>query len=125
MINVYFDGKCGLCSKEIRYYQAIAPKGVFCWHDIATDPAPLADLAITQEAALRRLHATDANGRLFIGVAAFGLIWRAMRFWPMAWPVAGWLVRLPIVRHIASLAYNLFADYRFKKLPHCQIFIEK
>ena len=28
MIEVFFDGKCGLCSKEIAYYQSIAPSGV-------------------------------------------------------------------------------------------------
>ena len=120
MITVYFDGKCGLCSKEIRYYQRIAPAGIFTWHDIATDPAPLKSLAISQEAALRRLHATDKSGKLYIGVAAFGLMWRALRYWA----VLGWVVRLPVVSHLASFAYNAFADYRFKKLPHCQVFLD-
>ena len=41
MIEVYFDGKCGLCSKEIAYYQSIAPSGIFVWMDIATDASPL------------------------------------------------------------------------------------
>lgn len=121
MITVYFDGKCGLCSKEIRYYQRIAPAGVFTWHDIAHDPAPLAILSISQEAALRRLHATDSAGRLYVGVAAFGVMWRALRYWA----ILGWLVRLPLVKQLASLAYNRFADYRFQKLPHCQVFLEK
>ena len=29
MIEVFYDGKCGLCSKEISYYQGIAPVGIF------------------------------------------------------------------------------------------------
>ena len=120
MITVYFDGKCGLCSKEIRYYQRIASDGIFIWHDIATDPAPLERLSVSQEDALRRLHATDASGRLYIGVAAFGLIWRSLRYWQ----IAGWLIRLPLISHLASFAYNAFADYRFKKLPHCQVFLD-
>ena len=62
MVMVYFDGKCGLCSKEIRYYQRIAPEGVFVWHDIAADAAPLAKHDISQEAALRQLHAQDDAG---------------------------------------------------------------
>jgi len=36
MIEVFFDGKCGHCSKEIAYYQNIAPSGIFAWMDIAT-----------------------------------------------------------------------------------------
>ena len=34
MIKVFFDGKCGLCSKEINYYIKIAPAGIFDWQDI-------------------------------------------------------------------------------------------
>ena len=32
--QVLYDGKCGLCNKEILYYQTIAPKGKFEWVDI-------------------------------------------------------------------------------------------
>ena len=56
MIKVYFDGKCGLCSKEINYYQRIVPEGVFQWLDIATDPSLLEGLGISQREALKRLH---------------------------------------------------------------------
>ena len=56
MIEVFFDGKCGLCSKEISYYQGIAPVGIFVWKDIANDPAPLQEHGITQADALRHLH---------------------------------------------------------------------
>ena len=34
MITVFFDGKCGLCSKEISHYRKIAPDGIFIWQDI-------------------------------------------------------------------------------------------
>ena len=55
MIEVFFDGKCGLCSKEIAYYQRIAPSGIFVWLDIATDASPLAAHQISQADALRYL----------------------------------------------------------------------
>ena len=31
------------------------------------------------------------------------------------------LVSLPVVRYIAAMLYNRFADYRFARLEHCQI----
>ena len=34
MIIVFYDGKCGLCSKEINYYRKIAPNDIFDWQDI-------------------------------------------------------------------------------------------
>lgn len=121
MIHVYFDGKCGLCSKEIRYYQKIAPTGLFIWQDIATDPAPLIEYNITQEAALRRLHAKDKSGRWHIGVDAFAIIWKELRYWS----ILAVIVKLPLINNLAHIAYNHFADYRFKRLEHCQVFIEK
>ena len=64
MLKVYYDGKCGLCRREIEYYKRVAPADRFEWLDIATDPAGLADLDISQADALRRLHACDASGNI-------------------------------------------------------------
>ena len=33
-IKVYFDGNCGLCSKEINYYRKIDKKNIFEWVNI-------------------------------------------------------------------------------------------
>ena len=117
MIEVFFDGKCGLCSKEIAYYQRIAPSGIFVWLDIATDASPLAAHQISQADALRYLHVRDAAGNWHIGAAAFlefGSSCVTGGFWRF-------LVACPIIRQIAAMVYNRFADYRFAKLAHCQI----
>jgi predicted DCC family thiol-disulfide oxidoreductase YuxK len=29
MITVFYDGKCGLCRREIEYYKRIALEGIF------------------------------------------------------------------------------------------------
>ena len=34
MITIFYDGKCGLCAKEINYYRRIAPVGILNWQDI-------------------------------------------------------------------------------------------
>ena len=117
MIQIYFDGKCGLCSKEIRYYQHIATVGVFAWYDVATDPAPLQPLGVDQADALRRLHAMDSQNKMHIGVDAFIVIWRHLP----RWHLLAAFISIPGIRHFANFAYARFADYRFKRLPHCQI----
>jgi predicted DCC family thiol-disulfide oxidoreductase YuxK len=117
LVTVYYDGKCGLCRKEISHYKKIATEGQFIWSDIAHDAAPLSELGVSQMDALRRLHATDRNGKLHIGVDAFILIWGQLPTWrPLAI-----LVGLPVVRYIAEMLYNRFVDYRFARLEHCQI----
>ena len=68
MITVFYDGKCGLCSKEIRHYRAIAPGGIFHWQDVNDCPEELAALGISLSQGLRLLHAKDAGGTVHTGV---------------------------------------------------------
>jgi len=117
MIEVFFDGKCGLCSKEIAYYRRIAPIGIFAWMDIAADASPLAAHGITQAAALRYLHVRDAAGHWHIGAPAFAVIWQQLAYWRL---LAG-LMRLPLIRQVVNAVYIRFADCRFAKLDHCQL----
>jgi predicted DCC family thiol-disulfide oxidoreductase YuxK len=117
MLTVFYDGKCGLCSKEINYYKSIAVADNFYWFDVANDPKPLASLNVSQSDALRRLHALDEKGQIYIGVAAFVAIWQRLRYWHLL----ALLMKFPFLMQLASLAYNRFADYRFERLEHCQI----
>lgn len=117
MLTVYYDGKCGLCSKEIAHYRRVAPSGAFQWRDVASDPDALADHGITQSEALRLLHAKDETGALHVGVDAFIQIWQRLNRWH-------WLAKigsLPGIYAAAKVAYRVFADRRFRKLRHCQI----
>ena len=117
MLTVYYDGKCGLCRREIEYYRRIAPPGGFLWQDIANDPSSLADLDVSQADALRRLHARDATGTVYVGVAAFIAIWQGLNYWKYL----ALIVKLPLLKTIASVVYDRFADYRFSRLTHCQL----
>ena len=117
LLKVYYDGKCGLCRREIEYYKRVAPADRFEWLDIATDPAGLADLDISQADALRRLHARDASGNIYVGVAAFIAIWQGLNYWRYL----AMIVNLPLLQPLVVFAYDRFADYRFSRLTHCQI----
>lgn len=117
MIKVYYDGKCGLCSKEINYYKSIAPHNKFKWLDIASNPKPLKSIKTTQEQALKLLHVQDHNGKVHIGVAAFCVIWRELPYWKWLAPI----VSFPLVLSPLSGVYKLFANWRFKHLSHCQV----
>ncbi len=119
--KVFYDGKCGLCSKEINYYKRIAPKNTFEWHDIASNPEKLNELNVSQYDALMYLHAIDQKSNLKIGVDAFILIWSNLKHWK----ILSIFVRTPIIYSIANITYKLFANYRFKKLSHCQTASQK
>ncbi|MDG1287980.1 MAG: DUF393 domain-containing protein [Rickettsiales bacterium] len=117
MIAVFYDGKCGLCSKEIRHYRAIAPDGIFDWQDITESVKFLTEHGVSLSEGLKQLHAIDDNGQLHVGVDAFILIWKQLK----RWRILAALVSLPIIRQIANAVYKLFANVRFKRLAHCQL----
>ena len=121
MINVFYDGKCGLCSKEIKYYQSVADDKLFKWFDIANKPEHLISINIPQKDALLYLHASDENNKLFVGVDAFLLIWKNIKYWKLLY----FFVSIPVIKQLAILLYKKFAKYRFSKLSHCQLSLYK
>ena len=48
MITVFYDGKCGLCSREIGHYMKISPPTTFIWRDIANEPQHLKKINVSQ-----------------------------------------------------------------------------
>ena len=117
VISVFFDGKCNLCSKEIDYYQRIAPKNTFNWVDITKTPGELDKFEIKLSDGLRLMHVADSNGNIFTGVDAFIIMWKQIKYWK----ILGLFVSLPIVKQIANLLYQYFADWRFNRYEHCLI----
>lgn len=117
MITVYYDGKCGLCRREILYYKRIAPEDIFDWQDVATSPDAFRAKGYKQSDGLKLLHAEDSDGLMHIGLDAFIVLWKQLRYW--RWLAA--LVSLPGVHGITDRIYRAFAVWRFKRHPHCQI----
>ncbi|MTI08992.1 thiol-disulfide oxidoreductase DCC family protein [Curvivirga aplysinae] len=115
MIIVFYDGACGLCSKEIKYYQRIAPHGIFQWFNIADSLEELKDFKISEVNALKQLHVVDEDGILHIGLDAFIVIWSNLRYWK----IAAFLVSLWPIRPTLSILYNKFATWRFANL-YCE-----
>lgn len=117
MIIVFYDGKCGLCLKEINYYKKIAPIGIFDWQDITQCADELKKEGISLAEGLKLLHVKDHNGKIHIGVEAFILIWKQLA----RWRILATFISLPVIKQIAKLIYRAFANWRFKRLTHCQL----
>jgi predicted DCC family thiol-disulfide oxidoreductase YuxK len=108
---VFYDGGCPLCRREIAHYRRIDRQSAIRWVDIISEKEALDAAGLDLAAAMRRIHAREADGRLVSGVTAFVAVWR----------------RLPFYRHLASLIdglrltavldrmYGRFADWRLKR----------
>ena len=119
MIIVLYDGKCGLCAKEISHYKKIVPDGIFEWQDITKTTDVLDNEGISLVDGLKSLHVKDNHDKMYSGVDAFIIIWSHI---PMRhWKLLAYFVSLPIINSVARILYKKFAQWRFNNLSHCKI----
>ena len=117
MIKVFYDGKCGLCSREIMHYKKICNDNNFTWVDVARNHEALKSFKVSQSDALLYLHATLDDKELFVGVDAFLLIWKNLPYWKYL----AFLFKLPLIKNLSSILYKYFAKKRFNGYNHCKI----
>ena len=121
MILVFYDDQCGMCSKEIAYYQTITPVDSIDWLAISQNEEVMAAFEIDLLTALKHLHAIDANQHVHIGVDAFVLVWSAIPKWRILAKVA----RFKPINWFLKVGYEWFAQWRFNRSKHCQIASQK
>ena len=117
MLTVFYDGKCGLCRREIGHYMKISPTTTFIWRDIANEPHHLKLINVSQSDALKRLHVSDQKGTIHVGIDAFIAIWRKLP----RWRLLALICATPGIRSILNFLYNKFADWKFSRSAHCQM----
>ncbi|MBA1141808.1 thiol-disulfide oxidoreductase DCC family protein [Mesorhizobium neociceri] len=109
-LTVWYNTRCPVCDGGItrqkrRLIEAIKA-GRIEFRDINLEPAALAGHGASLEDIRRRLHATDAQGRLLVGADVAVAVWRVT-------PGEGWLATLfgnPVALPLTRFAYNRFAD---------------
>lgn len=112
-ITIFYDGACGICSREMRVFRKRNPEQAFRFLDISAptfDPLPYRR---PLEAFFRQLHVRDSAGRFYIGISALTAIWRAFPRHSFFRALA-FVVSLPGFFQLAGLGYALFAKYRYR-----------
>lgn len=102
--EVFFDGGCPLCRREINTYRQMAGMETIVWRDVSVEPVD----GLDRETALARFHARRADGTLVDGAAAFVAVWRAS---PWLAPIARLLDRQPFLG-LLEIAYRGFLKVR-------------
>jgi predicted DCC family thiol-disulfide oxidoreductase YuxK len=107
---VWYNTRCPVCDAGIkRQRNKLIPAvqaGTIVFRDINLEPQALAAHGASLEDVRRRLHATDEAGGLLVGADVAIAVWRRT-------PRERWLAVLlgnPVVRPLARLAYDRFAD---------------
>ena len=109
-LTVWYNTKCPVCNAGIDWQSnrlvRAARAGDIEFRDINLEPEALARFGAGVEDVRRRLHAVDATGELYVGADCAVAIW-------LRTPGDGWLGRLvglPVIRSIARVVYDRFAD---------------
>ena len=115
MLSVFYDGRCGLCDREIAFYRRHATEHSVLWLDIWQQEAALLAAGLSQAQCLQKLHLLDAQGQLHTGVDAFLLLWQTVP----GLRVFAKLARFGLFRGLLALGYKVFLVW-YKRQPHVQ-----
>ena len=107
---LYYDGRCGLCAREIARLERLRDDGLALCdiHTIDAEPDPGEP---DRDTRLRTLHLRTDDGRWLTGADANVAAWRHTRY---GW-LWGWL-RWPLLRRIVDPVYAHWAAWRYRRL---------
>jgi predicted DCC family thiol-disulfide oxidoreductase YuxK len=119
LFEVFYDGDCPLCLREIRLLRRLDRRGQVRFTDIAAPGFEPDAVGRTHDDLMARIHGREIGddgvpGRWVEGVEVFRRLYAAVGFGPI---VA--LTRLPGVRHVLDASYGWFARNRLHITGRC------
>lgn len=113
--EVFFDGACPLCTKEIDFVRRLDKKGRLLFTDIASSEFDAASVGKTHDELMARIHGRMPDGTFVEGVEVFRRMYAAAGLGPL---VA--LTRLPGVTQLLDVGYHWFAENRLRLTGRCE-----
>jgi len=115
-VEVFYDGDCPLCMREIRMLRRKDRHARIQFTDIAARGFDAAVYGTTQAALMARIRGRLPDGSWIEGVEVFRQLYAAI-----GWR---WLVtvsRVPGISHLLSAGYALFARNRLRLTGRCAV----
>ncbi len=112
-VEVFYDGDCPLCSKEIAFLRRRDRRERIRFTDIA-EPSFDPPQGLTLDRLMAEIHGRLRDGEIIRGVEVFRRLYSAIGW---TWLVAP--TRLPGVSQALDLAYKMFAARRLKLTGRC------
>ncbi len=113
-IEVFFDGACPLCAREMTMLRSRDKKQRIRFLDIAEVGFDAASVGMPLDTLMDQIHGRLPDGTLVTGVEVFRHVYTAIGFRPLVS-----LTRLPGVRQLLDLAYRVFAKNRLRLTGRC------
>ena len=107
-LQVYFDGSCPLCRREIAFYERLDKQQNMEWINISQSTENRLPQNVSQAQAMSRFHVSDEQGRIYSGGRAFAELWVRLP----AFRILGKISRLRPVAWMLEQSYRGFLSIR-------------
>lgn len=115
MVQVFFDGDCPLCLREIRMLQWLDRRGRILFTDIAAPGFdPHVEAGMSMDDLMERIRGRLPDGTDIEGVEVFRRLYGAVGFGLLV-PIT----RIPGISHALDFGYEVFAKNRLKWTGRC------
>jgi len=114
-IEVFYDGDCPLCIREINMLRWLDKKNKIKFTDIAGPDFMEQRGTVAWQTLMDRIHGKLPDGTMIEGVEVFRRLYTAVGF--------GWIVavtRWPGISHLLDWGYKVFAKNRLKWTGRCE-----
>ena len=113
-IEVFYDGECPLCRREIGFLHRMDRRKRIRFTDIASEHFRPADYAVGLDRLMAEIHGRLPDGTWVRGVEVFRRLYAAIGLRPIVW-----MTRLPLIRTILDEGYSVFARNRLRWTGRC------
>ena len=114
-VEVFYDGECPLCMREINMLMGRDKKGKIRFTDISSKSFDPSSLGLDRAEMMAKIYARLPDGSLIHGVEVFRQLYTAIGLGPV---VA--LTRAPGVSQLLDLGYRVFAKNRLRLTGRCE-----
>lgn len=115
-IEVFFDGDCPLCSKEIKFLKKLDKQNKIVFTDIADKNFEASNYGLTFDDFMAEIRGRLPDGTMISGVEVFRRLYGAVG---LDWTVA--ITRWPVVSSVLDIGYKWFAKNRLRFTGRCNL----
>lgn len=113
-IEVFYDGACPLCMREIKLLRWMDRRQRIRFTDIAAADFCAADYGKSMPEFVDQIQGRLPGGQWIVGVEVFRRLYAAVGLGPLVW-----LTRLPLLSQLCDIGYRVFAKNRLRLTGRC------
>ncbi len=107
-VEVFFDGSCPICRREIAFYMRCKGSNSIEWIDISLNKELNVTDGLSKEDASARFHIRSKDGSIVSGAKAFAVLWSELD----AFKILGNIALLWPFNLLLEISYRVFLKFR-------------